>query len=132
MGVATLKAGGKLKSVVTRDRDSGLVLSEFAVHQPAQPHHPRTVGLGDLLATFAQPIAAAVDALTERLLTDAHRTELAKCSACARRHRRGNLICPDITTCPILAQLLASLPAFARDAVLSAAAKHAKPTCPFS
>ncbi len=34
MGVARLRSG-KLKSVVTRHADSGLVLSEFVVHQPA-------------------------------------------------------------------------------------------------
>jgi hypothetical protein len=127
MGVARLKSG-TLKSVVMRDA-SGTIISEVRMQPPtAQLHIPRTVGLGDLVAALAQPIAHAIDALTERLLTDAHRTELAKCSACARRHRKGNLICPDVTTCAVLAQLLAALPSFTRDAILDAAAKHTKPT----
>jgi hypothetical protein len=130
MGVAKLKHG-KLKSVTLNDR-RGEVIERYEAgvitdNRPPMIHTPRPVGFGDLVATFAQPIAAAIDALTERLLTAEHRTELAKCSACARRHRKGNLLCPDITTCPILAHLLASLPSFARDAILAAAARYAKP-----
>ncbi len=42
MGVARLRSGGTLKSVVTRHADSGLVLSEFRVAHPvAAPTAPR-------------------------------------------------------------------------------------------
>lgn len=129
MGVARLKHG-KLKSVTLNDR-LGEVIERYesgVIHDHRAPiiHAPRPVGLGDLIATFAQPIAAKIDAITERFLTEEHKTALASCGACSRRHRKGNLICPDITTCPVLARLLAMLPAFARDALLAAAAKHAR------
>lgn len=130
MGVARLRSG-TLKSVTLNTR-RGEVIERYEAgplhdQRAALVHAPRPVGLGDLLATFAQPIAVAVDAVLNRFLTADHRSALASCSACARRHMTGNLICPDVLTCPMLAHLLALLPAAARDAILSAAQKHAKP-----
>lgn len=93
----------------------------------AGPPRIVTVGLGDLIATFAKPIASAIDAATEQFLTPEHHTALASCGACARRQKKGNLICPDIATCPVLAQLLGLLPAPIRDALMEAAAKRLLP-----
>lgn len=131
MGVARLKHG-QLKSVTLNDR-RGEVIERYEAgvitdHRAPIAHAPRPVGLGDLIATFAQPIAWAIDQALNALLTREHKDALQNCSACARRHMKGNLICPDITTCPVLAQILAVLPAVARDAVLEAAAKHRKPS----
>jgi hypothetical protein len=128
MGVARLK-NGTLKAVTLNDRhgepieryEAGVITD----HRSTVIHARRPVGLGDLIATFAQPIAWAIDQALNAFLTREHRDALQNCSACARRHMKGNLLCPDILTCPILAQILAVLPAAARDALIEAAAKHA-------
>jgi hypothetical protein len=128
-----------IKSIVQRDGRTGALVVDYKVGAPlrgdrsvssvpsvVQNPVPHRVGLGDLVARFAQPIAAVVDALTDRFLTAEHKTELAKCSACARRHRKLNLLCPDVLTCPVLGHLLDLLPGPARKALLAAAEKHAK------
>lgn len=86
------------------------------------------VGLGDLVASLAKPIAHLIDALTERMLSAEHKTALGDCSACQRRHRKLNLLCPDILTCPCLGKLLTRLPKGARTALLKASEKHASHT----
>ncbi len=98
------------------------------VDQPAHvvPPPPRLPGLGDLVATFAQPIAAVIDRITESMLSAEHKTALRGCSACARRQNKLNLLCPDIRTCPFLGKLVEMLPASARGALLDAAQKRIK------
>jgi len=128
MGIARLKHG-RLKSVTLSDK-RGEVIERYEagiIHDHRAPvATPRSVGLGDLVATFAQPIAALVDSLTDRLLSASNKTALAGCGACARRHRKLNLICPDILTCPALGEILNLLPSAARTAIVSAAKRHIK------
>ncbi len=130
MGAARLKHG-KLKSVTLNDK-RGEVIERYKAgvlvdQRPPIIHGPRPVGLGDLIATFAQPIAWAIDQVIDRFLTEDDRGYLQHCSACAQRHAKGNLKCPDIRTCPFLGRLIALLPDAAREALLAAVAKHAKP-----
>lgn len=119
----------KILRITERDAD-GNVLTDYhpgaPIAQPAQL--PRTVGLGDLVAGFAQPIAALIDAATDRFLSEQHKTALAGCSACGRRHTKLNLLCPDLRTCPFLGRLIEALPDFARRPLLDAAAKHIRAT----
>lgn len=49
----------------------------------------RTVGLGDVVAAVAQPIARGIDAVAG--------TKLAGCGSCAKRKERLNAAMPDIT-----------------------------------
>lgn len=57
--------------------------------KPPVPPPKITTGLGDAVATIAQPIAKIVDKLTG--------SKLASCTPCARRRATLNRIVPDIT-----------------------------------
>lgn len=122
----------RINSIVRRDKATGAIIDRVeAPHHgahaasPVAPSKGRFTGLGDLTATFAQPVAALIDTITERMLSAEHKTALGKCPACARRHNKLNLLCPDVLTCPFLGKLLELLPEFARKALLEAAAKRA-------
>lgn len=124
-----------ITSHTIRTRDGQVIAKHDFTRRAPQPRpvritRPTTVGLGDLVAHFAQPIATVIDKATEHMLPDAHKTALAQCPACSRRHRKLNLICPDVLTCPMLGKLLDLLPDFARKPLLEAAAKYAKPKTP--
>jgi hypothetical protein len=121
----------KIKSIVQRDGRTGQILSSHHLSSPVAgvgdpgpaSARPATVGLGDLVETFAKPVAHLIDAATSHLLPPDWQTRLAGCSACARRRNKLNLLCPDIERCPVLEQILGLLTIGVRNKLMLAIQK---------
>lgn len=116
----------QIKRIVERTRDGQVVSRQEFLRS-----HPRslvsakagTVGLGDLVERFAKPIAHLLDAASERFLPAGWETHIGSCSACARRQRKLNLLCPDIERCPVLEKLLGFLTIGVRNKLMEAIRK---------